>query len=77
MESQPQNPEFRNNPENFHPCKLFRLTFSISICVEKTKKALARLPGSTVMPKPLCDYNVVITRISQTSPYIVEGTTKK
>ena len=20
MESQPQNPEFRNNPENFHPC---------------------------------------------------------
>ena len=21
MESQPQNPEFRNNPENFHPFK--------------------------------------------------------
>ena len=21
MESQPQNLEFRNNPENFHPCK--------------------------------------------------------
>ena len=20
MEIQPQNPEFRNNPENFHPC---------------------------------------------------------
>ena len=20
MESQPQNPEFRYNPENFHPC---------------------------------------------------------
>ena len=20
MESQPHNPEFRNNPENFHPC---------------------------------------------------------
>ena len=20
MESRPQNPEFRNNPENFHPC---------------------------------------------------------
>ena len=20
MESQPQNPEFRNIPENFHPC---------------------------------------------------------
>ena len=22
MESQPQNPEFRNNPENFHPCSM-------------------------------------------------------
>ena len=20
MESQPKNPEFRSNPENFHPC---------------------------------------------------------
>ena len=20
MKSQPQNPEFKNNPENFHPC---------------------------------------------------------
>ena len=29
MESEPQNPEFRNNPENFHSCgymsKLFYL----------------------------------------------------
>ena len=23
MESQPQNPEFRNNPENFHPCGVY------------------------------------------------------
>ena len=23
MESQPQNPEFRNNPEYFHPCNSF------------------------------------------------------
>ena len=21
MESHPQNPEFKNNPENFHPCR--------------------------------------------------------
>ena len=21
MEGQPKNPEFRNNPENFHPCR--------------------------------------------------------
>ena len=26
MESQPQNPEFRINPENFHPC-----TYAVSI----------------------------------------------
>ena len=25
MESQPQNPEFRINPENFHPCQSSRL----------------------------------------------------
>ena len=25
MESQPQNPEFRNNPEKFHPCVEFCL----------------------------------------------------
>ena len=29
MESQPRNPEFRNNPENFHPCVI--LTFPVRI----------------------------------------------
>ena len=29
MESQPRNPEFRNNPENFHPCDI--LTFPVRI----------------------------------------------
>ena len=24
MESRPQNPEFMNNPENFHPCNPFQ-----------------------------------------------------
>ena len=24
MESQPQNPEFRINPENFHPCVIHK-----------------------------------------------------
>ena len=36
MESQPQNPEFRINPENFHPClflisQLILLNFFIKI----------------------------------------------
>ena len=33
MESQPKNPEFRNNPENFHPCVSIRaggLNFGLS-----------------------------------------------
>ena len=24
MESQPHSPEFRNNPENFHPCMMYK-----------------------------------------------------
>ena len=31
MESQPQNPEFRNNPENFHPWDLTRGIISYEI----------------------------------------------
>ena len=31
MESQPQNPEFRNNLENFHPCNpLFDALFLLN-----------------------------------------------
>ena len=33
MESQPQNPEFRNNPENFNPC----------ICVSKNGLTVGKL----------------------------------
>ena len=33
MESQPQNPEFRINPENFHPCGGYSHT-----CSEKLQK---------------------------------------
>ena len=35
MESQPLNPEFRNNPENFHPC--ISMKFEIFITKTKTK----------------------------------------
>ena len=31
MESQPQNPEFSKNPENFHPCAYYISMEKISI----------------------------------------------
>ena len=31
MESQPQNPEFRINPENFHPCYFLTKTYVVGI----------------------------------------------
>ena len=33
MESQPQNPEFRNNPENFHPLNRQTKIDKISISI--------------------------------------------
>ena len=35
MESQPQNPEFRINPENFHPCRQ-----GLKICQVSSHRAL-------------------------------------
>ena len=32
MESQPQNPEFRKNPENFHPCP-----YKLNVCIAFAK----------------------------------------
>ena len=42
MESQPQNPEFRNNPENFHPCiyEIFSYYSSISYAVSAQRNHL-------------------------------------
>ena len=31
MESQPQNPELRNNPENFHQCKSQESSFDVTL----------------------------------------------
>ena len=40
MESQPQNPEFRNNPEKFHPCDTLKEIYQLEIVFVKhcTKK---------------------------------------
>ena len=35
MESQPQNPEFRNNPENVQPCNKPMIRFLINFYIEK------------------------------------------
>ena len=38
MERQPQNPEFRNNPENVHPCRQF--TWDFKLCFFSSKKQI-------------------------------------
>ena len=36
MESQPQNPEFRNNPENFRPCKCWDVPLNLFVMTNLT-----------------------------------------
>ena len=38
MESQPQNPEFRNNPGNFHPWQVGSLTRAFTAGIHKEGK---------------------------------------
>ena len=45
MERQPQNPEFRSNPENFHPC---RKTVSFTAQPKRAGKATYTLSGSMI-----------------------------
>ena len=35
MESRPQNPEFRNNPENFHSCVIYIDIWSVTASFEQ------------------------------------------
>ena len=51
MKSQPQNPEFRNNPENFHPCGKSILVCIGTFCTKKRalvcqKKFFSSFDGS-------------------------------
>ena len=54
MESQPQNPEFRNNPENFHPCYMYLIQHE-NICCAAHWKCL----GETV---PMGSHNIYFFR---------------
>ena len=45
MESHPQNPEFRNNPENFHPCNC-KISAGSSLSSVKMINSLPLLPGN-------------------------------
>ena len=35
MESQPQNPEIRINPENFHPCRMVNSVATLQLLFQK------------------------------------------
>ena len=50
MESQPQNPEFRNNPENFHPWISTKILFR-PIYIQKPHYTTASLHISLVLYK--------------------------
>ena len=45
MESQAQNPEFRNNPENFHPCTY---SFSFSFIISYFFMTLSLISGGSL-----------------------------
>ena len=40
MESQPQNPEFRKNPKNFHPCAEADFLWKVSLKILNSGKIL-------------------------------------
>ena len=55
MEGQPQNPEYRINPENFHPCnqynkKHWERSGSVVECLTRDRgAAVSSLTGVTVL----------------------------
>ena len=46
MESQPQNPDFRNCPENLHPCDLNNFFISVFILLPFSMGAHIAIPLS-------------------------------
>ena len=55
MESQPQNPEFRNNPENFHPCRS-SLIWVHSVCnIGDQRKLTLKAPIMTAVDDKFYD----------------------
>ena len=49
MESQPQNPEFRINPENFHPC-MYLLSKLTALRISNTQNLLSLRALNTHKP---------------------------
>ena len=60
MESQPQDPEFRNNPESFHPCIFFIFENAFHIrythAYDQLKAVTGMIPASEFLI-PCCDWN--------------------
>ena len=51
MESRPQNPEFRNNPENFHPCThLAARRAQSNMHLQLFQKSFSKLGGIKMLP---------------------------
>ena len=63
MESQPQNPEFKNNPESFHPCTVVIsvLRLIVIFTVGKCNKTYMVLLASSLF-EAAARLNVTVTR---------------
>ena len=62
MESQPQNPEFRNIPETFHPLEcVYELAHAILVCISLSSKEGSGEPvpmHRLTRAFPACKHNV-------------------
>ena len=52
MESQPKNPEFRSNPENFHPCNLPLLIILSANQPPNIELGMVTTQGTTLNTQP-------------------------
>ena len=60
MESQPQNPEFRNNPENFHHCMMITVSNRMDDSIEKACCTMTQTP--LLVNIPFCNVRQISHR---------------
>ena len=62
MESHPQNSEFRNNPENFHPCNC---KFSAGLSLSSVKRLILCLYYQDIVERLTEEQQGLVEKMSQ------------